>query len=248
MSDLHLELHKAIPPLTPTAEYLALCGDIGNPFESTYRKFLEIVSRLYKQVYLIAGNHEYYGNCFISTKQCIKDTVADLPNVHFLDNRAIGPVLEGGENTRQIRIFGTTLWSDTSNQPHIKSLINDYSRIYLESKLITPSFTLQEHLNSLEALKNEILYSKEHNYDLIVLSHFLPSYSCIHPIFKHYTNMHCAFASHLDYLIKDPIKLWVHGHSHKFTNVNINNIPVVCNPLGYPKEKSDYKDTFTIEI
>ncbi len=62
ISDIHLEFFKVLPKqiVRPVADILCLAGDIGYPFSSLYRDFLKQVSRDFKKVFLIAGNHEYY--------------------------------------------------------------------------------------------------------------------------------------------------------------------------------------------
>jgi hypothetical protein len=48
------------------------------------------------------------------------------------------------------------------------------------------------------------------------------------------------------------IKCWVYGHTHTPTptphNVLINNIPFLCNPIGYPNqnEKINFQKIITI--
>jgi len=34
------------------------------------------------------------------------------------------------------------------------------------------------------------------------------------------------------------IKCWIYGHTHSPLNNLINNIPFLCNPIGYPGENS----------
>ena len=62
MSDIHLELRNNIPTIKPIDDnsYLALCGDIGNPFLPQYNKFLGIHSKLFVHILIVSGNHEYY--------------------------------------------------------------------------------------------------------------------------------------------------------------------------------------------
>jgi predicted phosphodiesterase len=40
--------------------FLALCGDIGNPFHENYVKFIRRHSERFSHVFIVAGNHEYY--------------------------------------------------------------------------------------------------------------------------------------------------------------------------------------------
>ena len=46
------------------------------------------------------------------------------------------------------------------------------------------------------------------------------------------------------------IKYWIYGHTHTRSNVIINEIPFLCNPIGYPNENTflDFQNTFTIGI
>ena len=63
-----------------------LAGDIGNPHHMTYSKFLTEISAKFKKIFLIAGNHEYYGNELEDTRQMIHRIVDKLDNISFLDN------------------------------------------------------------------------------------------------------------------------------------------------------------------
>jgi hypothetical protein len=62
MSDLHTEFipNKQIPLITPTAPHLALLGDIGlmvDPYYEVYKQFLADVSKKFKTVLVLLGNH-----------------------------------------------------------------------------------------------------------------------------------------------------------------------------------------------
>ena len=35
---------------------------------------------------------------------------------------------------------------------------------------------------------------------------------------------------------KDKIECWIYGHTHTPSNIKINSIPFLCNPIGYPNE------------
>ena len=60
ISDIHLEYLTYIPYITKTANNLFLLGDIGHPDTINFQKFIKKCSELYKNVFLIYGNHEYY--------------------------------------------------------------------------------------------------------------------------------------------------------------------------------------------
>jgi len=47
---------------------------------------------------------------------------------------------------------------------------------------------------------------------------------------------------------RNKIKCWIYGHTHTPSNLTINSIPFLCNPIGYPNEnvKIDLGKTITI--
>ena len=249
-SDIHLEMHLHPPRLSVAAEVLCLCGDIGYPSHPSYRKFLVSCSMLFRWVFLIAGNHEYYHNTspISETAALIAEIVSEIPNMTFLDNTSV--VVNYGE--RQIRVFGTTLWSDTSESGDICDYINDYHKIHIncdgENKLVTTDAITSLHIEARRSLQVE---TKRSDMPMIVMSHHLPSRKCVHPRYltSEYDIPNCAYASNSDDLITSPIICWVFGHSHYCTDSNINGIRVVSNPMGYPGQfTGPYNSYFSANI
>ena len=59
------------------------------------------------------------------------------------------------------------------------------------------------------------------------------------------------FYSDMDALIKNKgnkIKCWIYGHTHTPSNVKINEIPFLCNPIGYPNENENLNFNTSIII
>ena len=59
--------------------------------------------------------------------------------------------------------------------------------------------------------------------------------------------------SNMDDLIKinrTKIKYWIYGHTHISSNVIMNEIPFLCNPIGYPNENRNvcFQKHFTIGV
>ena len=139
-SDLHLELRTidTIPIIEPInnlnklkQNYLALCGDIGNPYIDTYKAFLDIHSKLYIHILIISGNHEYYSS---KTKQYtiedmdnkLYEIVKKYNNVTYLNMEKI---IIG-----RTKFIGCTLWSDISSVSNIvENIMNDYKHIYIDN-------------------------------------------------------------------------------------------------------------------
>ena len=109
-SDLHLEHHNSFPIIkkiqTDYPENLILAGDIGSPFTDNYWNFLKEESKQFDKIFLICGNHEYYGSTIDQMNKYISRQLrlSKLSNVYFLNN----DVFEIGD----IKIIGTTLWSE----------------------------------------------------------------------------------------------------------------------------------------
>lgn len=66
-SDLHLEIGQQYSSfeIKPSADYLILAGDIGRLIDyEDFLGFLRIQTAQFKLVFLVLGNHEFYGDTF----------------------------------------------------------------------------------------------------------------------------------------------------------------------------------------
>jgi hypothetical protein len=77
---------------------------------------------------------------------------------------------------------------------------------------------------------------------LIIITHHLPSFTLIDKEYECYKELNTGFASELDYLITHPITHWIYGHTHKPNDSIINNVKMICNPLGYIYEGNILQD------
>jgi hypothetical protein len=245
-SDLHLEFHDRhdagnIPCemfLKPSAEYLALCGDIGWPERPALAKFLSWCSRNYKEVYWVPGNHEFYtgGKGIYSTaaeKLEMCEKLCDgFKNVHFM-YRKVRQV--PGWN---LRIVGCTLWTELNPEKDMKTLfgMNDARKILSsEGTQAGLDFFRDWHEKDKAWLTEETRKARTAQEDMIVLTHYLPTYKLIHPKYEGHPLNYC-FATNLEEMIQSPIRGWLCGHSHTACEVEINGIKCALNPFGYPGE------------
>lgn len=238
-SDLHLEFFdiNALPIIKATAPILCLCGDIGYPDSKIYSKFLiELHNNPeFEKIFIIAGNHEYYNEdmSINEINEKIKKIISDnnLSKISFLNNSC--------EKYKNYLFIGSVLWSYISRP---QFLTNDFNKIC--------DMTVEKynslHKESVDYLKNQIENNKNEN--IIILTHFLPSYTLIDEKYNSYSKYNQCFASNNDDLIKSPIKLWIYGHTHLPKESIINGIPINCNPIGYKNEnkKIDYEKIFEI--
>lgn len=257
VSDLHLEMHdrKNTGTIEPgmfvkpgVAEYLALCGDIGYPERPALRTFLAWCSKNWKTVFYIAGNHEYYNHAFsnqstMEEKESMLEAIcSEFPNVHFLQKKSVFL------SEYNLRICGTTLWSHIPEEMYFKVLLgrNDYRKILHSSDEeeicnLTPTIIEKIHIEQKIWLEKEIDLAWQAKERVLVLTHHLPTYKLVHEKYEGHS-LNCGFASHLDYLLREPVKAWICGHSHTGQRLEINGLVCALNPVGYPGESVPTKD------
>jgi predicted phosphohydrolase len=242
-SDLHLEFIKPnkiekfirkIP--SGIDEICILAGDIGNPYQKNYDIFMKFISKNFKKTFYIAGNHEYY-----NTKKTIQET-NEFMEVYFQQFNNISFLNNNYEIYDNYCFIGTTLWSKITNPTNE---INDMHSI--------PNFDYIEY-NRLNMLSIEFLEDTlQNNVNCIVITHHIPSYSLINIKYKTQDMLQYNqwFYCNMDEFIKkneNKIKCWIYGHTHTPSNVIINEIPFLCNPIGYPNENVNlnFKSTITM--
>ncbi len=232
ISDIHLEfLHiEKIKSITrkiiPISPILVLAGDIGNPFHSGYELFIKEMALKFEKIFLITGNHEYYGGKSIEeTEDKIRSIVYLYKNVSYLQNSY--------EDYKEFRWLGTTLWSKISDSSYN---INDIYSI----KNMTKDTYNSLHQKSIDFLRDSLEEKNDIKY--IIITHHLPSYKLIDEQFldPKVSMYNQWFASSLDESImikyNDRIKGWFYGHTHIPFKGTLYNINLYCNPVGYKGE------------
>jgi hypothetical protein len=66
----------------------------------------------------------------------------------------------------------------------------------------------------------------------VVVTHHLPHKLSIDRQF-HRNPLNPAFASHMPELVRPPVNLWIHGHTHCSCDYEVEGTRVLCNPRGY---------------
>jgi len=247
LSDLHLEfiksnkIEKFIEKIPPGLDEICiLAGDIGNPYQTNYDKFMKFISENFKQTFIISGNHEYYNETktIHETNKYMEDYFQKFNNISFLNNAY--------KKYNDYYFIGTTLWSKIIN-PIYK--INDVSLI--------PQFDCNEYnkLNmlSVKFLEDTLQELSSHKEKCVMITHHLPSKSLIDVKYKTMNMLpyNQWFYCDMDELIKkynDKIKCWIYGHTHTQSNCIINNISFLCNPIGYPNENKEINFERTFEL
>jgi hypothetical protein len=247
ISDVHLEFRGSYR-IEPIAPNLALCGDIGWPETVDYHDFISDVSKKFKNVFVVFGNHEYYNSVSkeekLSLIQKRKYTKNFPKNVYFLNNNCV--YLDVNTNTIHksykdncIKIIGSTLWTNITYST--SKLMNDYKCIYFKKdKLINHRNVVNLFKKAKEYILKEI--QKEPNVKCILLSHH-----GTHPVFFGYNRndlLFSAYTNNIPELYKQKnLIASISGHSHysiteKLYFENSHSIYFLSNQLGYPNETS----------
>lgn len=256
LSDLHNEFGglNIIPVLPDENETVCiLAGDIGVAIQPvSYVSFVSQMSKRFKDVIYVLGNHEYYKGDYYTTFVTIKNNLdpLELANVTLIGDKVI--VLPYEEE--KIAIISTTLWTSMDNRNPITMLaairgINDYHVVKKGGKVLQPHDTVTVHEETVEELFTQIVHWKNKGWKVVVVTHHAPSELSTLPQFKG-NKLDGTFRSNLEYAILDSQpNLWVHGHMHNTSDYMLGETRVVCNPHGYPHELNQSFDSkLTIEV
>ena len=247
LSDLHLECDE--PEVIPhaQADLVVLAGDIHNHAAGP-RWAAQTFDGAAPVVY-VPGNHEYYDGEFGALEAAMRDAAASVENVHFLNNAAL--VDPAGE----WRVLGTTLWTDFTlygaDDEALAASITAARGVMLDFKGLiqltwphdgsaaantaatrdfTPADSLALHAQARAWLAHEL--SKPFAGKTIVVTHHAPHRSSLAGRYAD-DLVSAGFVSHLPTLVRSPVALWIHGHTHTAFDYTVEGTRVTCNPRGY---------------
>jgi predicted phosphodiesterase len=246
LSDLHLEFRDWTPPATH-ADVVVLAGDIHVGVDG-----LEWARRHFGStpVVYVPGNHEFYGARLQDVLAALREAGERL-GISVLDADAI--VCEG------VRFLGATLWTDFALYGREPGRIaramadaqygmNDFRVIrYGVTGLFRPEQARDIHLAQVRWLETTLAEPFEGT--TVVVTHFLPHRKSINAKYQG-DALNPAFASDLDSLVRPPVALWIHGHTHESCDYVVNGTRVVCNPRGYlPMEPNPgFQPDFVVDV
>lgn len=269
VSDIHLEHRgKRIDYntlLPPTATDLALCGDIGRPFMMVggeichYKAFLAYASDAWRHVFVILGNHCFYGRRRSEVIKRVRLYCHAHPNVHFLNDAAY--VFTEADNAPFYGVYGFTLWTEVSNLAFAwmndrkirreRSMcgehtghnitaadVREWHRVHVQ---LFESNVLNNDTTGLNNINNNNNKNEQRKKKWIVLSHHAPrpppptAASAMHADERTWS----GYINDLPLSIfnKDHIAVWACGHLHAHFDTEVDDIRYVSNCMGYPGEK-----------
>lgn len=234
-SDLHLEFGRPFWPATHSGEeeLVVLAGDIA---VGTAGVQWAIESFPHVPVVYVMGNHEFYRHDIDSLiAACM--SMAKGTNVHILE---CGALDIGG-----IRILGCTLWTDyallgadrvpEAQQWAAQNLADHaYIRLWGQERFYPPD-AAEEYAENVQRLDEQITQAEKDGVPVLVVTHHGPTAATEDPYYKGQISSTC-FHSNADHLIRPPVRMWIHGHTHYNVDLMHQGVRIISNQLGYPRE------------
>lgn len=244
-SDLHLEFTNnrnwlKRNPLIPKGEILIIAGDTYY-LERDYEEldFINNVAKDFQAVYLIPGNHEYYGGFDVST--ALLPTHKKIKeNVFMVNNQVVE--LQG------IDFIFSTMWSKIQrNTLDVLKGMADFRKIKFNEERFSINHFNEVH----EVAFNFLSRAVESDSKKVVITHHLPSNECNVDEFKGSVLNEAFCVEKTNFILNHGIDYWIYGHSHRNLNdFRIGNTKMITNQFGYVdwNEQNSFNYEKIIEI
>lgn len=245
LSDLHLESPAAydVFEIAPTAEYLALLGDIGYTRDVGLLEFLRKHLGKFKIIFYVLGNHEAYHSSYAASKQNLLTLQAETE--HQASGRFVLLDKTRYDLSPTVSILGCTLFSKitAAQKDFVNFGLNDFYSI----KDWTVEMHVQEHESDLRWLNAEVqkLKEEESNRKVIIMSHYSPTTDAraIDPKHKS-SNISSGFMTDLSQetcFSSECVAVWAFGHTHFNCDFEheAHGTRLVTNQRGYYFAQSD---------
>ncbi len=238
LSDLHLEANPDFVPVpTPGADLLVLAGDVGSyqlhRDGSTMAEADWGLGRFAHwpvPVLFVPGNHEYDALDVDETHARLRDTCERLGLIWLERETHVMP---------GVRFIGTTLWSDYD-------VLGEREKAYRAANhyLVKMAGQRNGQLFDAQAMRELGLECQRWLRDAlhtpfdgttVVVTHFAPTLHSMDPRYGA-TPGTAGFCNGLDAWLRHA-DLWLHGHLHCPTDVQVGRCRIVANPYGYADKK-----------
>ncbi|ROV94747.1 hypothetical protein VMCG_08897 [Cytospora schulzeri] len=239
LSDLHLEfgLQYSSYDFPVSAPWLVLAGDIGRLID--YEAYLDFLSRQterYERVFLVLGNHEFFG----------LDHQAGIEKAHELvvEPRLGGKVVllhrnqwDDPEPGSNLTILGCTLWSHVPDHAReiVTYKVNDFKKI--------EGWSLEKHLEQHEIDRRWIhdrvqeLTTTAPERHMLVVTHHAPAMKGTSAPRNEDNPWSSAYSTDIlpgmDGESWRQVNIWVFGHTHYSTDFVVDGVRLLANQRGY---------------
>ncbi|WP_232020515.1 metallophosphoesterase [Methylocaldum marinum] len=219
-SDIHLEFGP-LEIRTTDADIIVAAGDIGVGLQG-----LQWLKSFAKPVIYVAGNHEFYGQEYLSSISKLANA-ASGSNVQFLEQRAW--VHDG------VRFLGCSLWSDLGGDENehleeLVSIVNDFRKISYRTEFLNAKSYRLLHRKSRNWLFSELV--KPFSGKTVVVTHHAPT-PWSWPDSPSQIKRHAYCNDLREVLHSFEVAAWFHGHTHAVSDYRCSGTRILCNPRGY---------------
>lgn len=242
LSDLHLELGPWQAPQAE-ADVVVLAGDIHagtHGLHWAHRQFPNV------PVIYVPGNHEYYDEELEDALALLRRE-AQRVGIHLLDGNEV--------RVAGVRFLGATLWTDFAlhggaagtlkeSMAYADQAMADFELIRYRGRRFEAKLSRSLHLGQVQWLEASLAAGTDG--PIVIVTHHLPHRLSIAPRYEGHP-LTAAFASDLDHLVRSPVALWIHGHTHEPCDYRVNGTRVVCNPRGY-EDHDGFDPVLVIEL
>ena len=217
------------------ADVVILAGDIGLARDGSAPDYrLQLEQYLGVPVFLVPGNHEYYGSDFQLAHEKL------IGHEDILDRRAV--------NLGALRILAATLWTDyavAGDQSVALStaagVLNDHKVIRINSRAFHPKDALLQHATSRQWLVDRL--AERHNGHTLIVTHHCPHPAVSNTKFP-LDALSGAFCSNCDDVIEVAARAgvggWIFGHDHHCCDMAHGGVRFLSAQRGYPGEDTGW--------
>jgi predicted phosphodiesterase len=227
ISDLHLDCHKNYKQILEDIAWcyrdvgiLILAGDIAEARSLEWEYCYKYLCDEGMTIVAVNGNHEHYRTSREYIENASNDLVSKFPNLHILNNEL--------KTVAGIKFFGGTMWfREVRNDMWLKKGMNDFSQI--------PEFEKWVYLENADF--TEKLQELEPGDVDVVVTHHVPSSSCIAVKYLNSPLNRFFICDQVDEIERLQLKYFCSGHVHNKVDFNIGSTRVLINPYGYSFER-----------
>ncbi|MCJ1336749.1 hypothetical protein MMC09_002027 [Bachmanniomyces sp. S44760] len=243
MSDLHLEVGQqyATFRIVPRAPSLILAGDIGRLADyGAFRGFLRSQCEQFVQVYLVLGNHEFFG---VSRQEGL-GLAEELQQENGLKGKLI-VMNQRRVDLQNVTILGCTLQSYVPPEAEqiVRLKVNDFRRI----KDWTVTNHVAEHAKDVKWLTDEITSIRKTEAGsarkIVVITHHAPSTKGTSNPSHENNPWSSAFGTDLlerkENSCLDDVQWWIFGHTHHSCESTRGAVKLISNQRGYVLPRKD---------
>ena len=222
---------------------LVLAGDIDDDMLHLCN-MIENVSKRFKYVILVPGNHEYYRVDMASFEYRMSELSNRVQNFICLDNSILA--------TDDYIFVGSTLWFDVPENDSTAINIamrglNDFHYIKTPEgdnlNIEYARYLNRESKDYLYFLGEQYRVNNDRSRKLVAITHHCPTMELVRPEFRGDPFNHVFHNTGMEKTI-ELYDYWIYGHNHDAVDTEILGCNLISNALGYYLR---YQDRFEVQ-